>query len=83
MALQENVKFKRTCGSCRYFLGGGRNKCCDLMYDICYRVCHRNTVACELYEFRQATIDREEERRVKLAKWLREQVEKANRKMEG
>ena len=44
MALQENVKFKQTCGSCRHYIGGGDwNLCCDLMYDLCYR----DTVGCD------------------------------------
>ena len=79
MALQENVKFKQTCGSCRHYIGGGDwNLCCDLKYGLCYL----DTIACDKYEFSQATIDREEEQRLKLGKWLQEQVEKANRKME-
>ena len=79
MALQENVKFKQRCGSCRhYIVGVDWNLCCDLMYDPCYP----NTIACDKYEFSQATEDREEERWMKLAKWAHEQVEKANRKME-
>ena len=38
---------KKTCGTCRHYIGGGDwNLCCDLMYGLCYR----DTGACERYE---------------------------------
>ena len=84
MTLQENVNFKQTCGSCRHYIGGGDwNLCCDLPHEDypCGFLCYKDTVACDQYVFSQATIDREEEKRIELARYVRELVEKANRKM--
>ena len=67
------------CGSCKHYIGGGDwNLCCDRKYDLCYR----DTVACNQYEYSQDVVDREEAQRVRLAKWVQERLERANKGME-
>lgn len=75
--MSEKIK---TCGSCRHYIGGGDwNLCCELQYDLCYK----DTVACNNYDFSQATIDRLEEERVKLARFVQKQLQQANARMEA
>ena len=45
--VEMNNKFVKTCGSCKFFMGGGDlNVCCTIKPDLYYE----NTLACNLYE---------------------------------
>lgn len=45
-----------TCATCKHFIGAGDwNLCCDLKYDLCYE----HTLACDKYELKMASWQKE------------------------
>ena len=73
------------CGSCEHFIGGGDwNLCCDLPHEDypCGFLCYKDTVACDQYVFSQATVDREEEKRIELARYVQEMIKRKNEAMQ-